>query len=107
MVIDMWEDYRLDRLVAALRRIPQREHIQVAVIDMSRKLRRAVLTALPQAIIVVDRHHIQTLANKGVDEVRKALRRQTRRKKGQPTMCKRDLLRGFALLFSHSCMNHA
>lgn len=93
LVIDLWADYRLEQLVAALKRLPGRERVRVVVIDMSRLLRRAVLEALPQAVIVIDRHHIQTLANEGVDRVRQQLRRETKRRKGQPTMCRRELLR--------------
>jgi transposase len=93
LVIDLWADYRLDDLVAGLKRLPNREHIQVVVIDMSRLLRRAVQEALPQAVIVIDRHHITTLANEGVDRVRQQLRRDILRRKGQLTMCRRELLR--------------
>lgn len=93
LVIDVWVDYRLEHLIAALKRIPRREQIQVVVMDMSRLLRRAVQEALPQAVIVIDRHHIHTLANKGVDEVRKQLRKGITRQKGKLTMCRRELLR--------------
>jgi transposase len=93
LVIDVWADYRLEQLVAALKRLPGRERVRVVVIDMSRLLRRAVQEALPQAVIVIDRHHIQTLANEGLDRVRQQLRRELTRRRGQPTMCRRELLR--------------
>lgn len=93
LVIDVWADYRLEQLVAALKRFPGRERVRVVVIDMSRLLRRAVQEALPQAVIVIDRHHIQTLANEGIDRVRQQLRKDIARRRGQPTMCRRELLR--------------
>lgn len=93
LVIDVWADYRLEQLVAALKRLPGREYVRVVVIDMSRPLRRAVQEALPQAVIVIDRHHIQTLANEGVDRVRQELRKDITRRRGRLTMCRRELLR--------------
>jgi len=93
LVIDVWADYKLEHLIAGLKRLPGREQIQVVVMDMSRLLRRAVQEALPQAVIVIDRHHINTLANEGVDEVRKQLRKGITRRKGKLTMCRRELLR--------------
>lgn len=93
LVIDVWADYRLEQLVAALKRLPGRERVRVVVIDMSRLLRRAVQEALPQAVIVIDRHHIQTLANEGIDRVRQQLRKNITRRRGQLTMCRREFLR--------------
>jgi transposase len=90
LVIDVWDDYKTDQLIDALGNIPGCEGIEVVVIDMSRKLRKAVQKALPHALIVIDRFHIQRNANWGIDEVRKRLRMG---KRIHTRICTRDLLR--------------
>lgn len=56
--------------------------IKVVVMDMSRQYRCAVEEALPQAMIVVDRFHLERMANEAVDCARirlnKALRKAHR-----------------------------
>jgi transposase len=90
LVIDVWEDYKTNQLINALRGLPGRDEIEVVVIDMSLKLRKAIQKALPQALVVIDKFHIQRYANRGIDEVRKRLRMG---KRAQTRMCTRDLLR--------------
>jgi transposase len=63
-----------ERSVAqALLRLPERRRVEVVTLDMSASLRRAVLHALPWAVIVVDRFHIQRMANQAVDRVRRRI----------------------------------
>jgi transposase len=63
-----------ERSVAqALFRLPERRRVEVVTLDMSASLRRAVLHALPWAVIVVDRFHIQRMANQAVDRVRRRI----------------------------------
>ena len=90
LVIDVWEDYKTDQLTDALGNIRGCEGIEVVVIDMSRKLRKAVQKGLPQAVIVIDRFHIQRKANIGIDKVRERLRMG---KRIHTKICTRDLLR--------------
>lgn len=66
-----------ERSVAqALFQIPERRRVEVVTIDMSASLRRAVVHALPWAIIVVDRFHIQRMANQAVDRVRRRIHKE-------------------------------
>jgi transposase len=63
-----------ERSVAqALFRLPERKRVEIVTMDMSASLRRAVLYALPWAVIVVDRFHIQRMANQAVDRVRRRI----------------------------------
>jgi transposase len=63
-----------ERSVAqALFSLPERRRVEVVTLDMSASLRRAVQHALPWAVIVVDRFHIQRMANQAVDRVRRRI----------------------------------
>lgn len=72
-VIDVIEGAGSEQLIERLRRIPDRERIEIVTIDMCRTLRKAVRTALPHAVIVTDRYHIQRMGNKAMDQVRTRL----------------------------------
>ncbi len=52
------------------------EQIQVVTIDMSKAFISAVREKAPQAQIIFDRFHVQQLANKAVDEVRRSIMRE-------------------------------
>lgn len=80
-------------VVEFLRNLPDKQNIRIVVIDMSPVLLSAVKEALPWAIIVIDLFHVLSKANLGMDNVRIRLRKKTRRVKGQPTMCAKELLR--------------
>jgi transposase len=87
-----------DEMVQGIEEIPGHEKIEVAVIDMSLALRNAVRKALPQAVIVIDRFHVQKYASDCIDNVRKRLRKQAEVKQaevklGGSVMCDKDLLR--------------
>lgn len=92
-VIDLRKSCSREEMVQAIKRIPGYKKIEVAVIDMSHTLRNAVQDALPQAIIVVDRFHVQRYASDSMDNVRKRLRREVNEKPGESVMCDKDLLR--------------
>ena len=92
-VIDVRKSASKDEIVQAIRQIPSYEKIEVAVIDMSHTLRNAVQEALPQAVIVIDRFHVQRYANDSMDNVRKRLREKVRETPGESVMCDKDLLR--------------
>lgn len=53
-------------------------NIRHAAIDMSAAYRNAIEKNLPNALLVFDRFHVQQLASKAVDEVRRELWRSTR-----------------------------
>lgn len=92
-VIDVRKSCSKDEIVRAIREIPSYEKIEVAVIDMSHSLRNAVEEALPQAVIVIDRFHVQRYANDCMDNVRKQLREVVQETPGESVMCDKDLLR--------------
>lgn len=92
-VVEVRENCTREELVAGVKRIPRYEEIEIVVIDMSLALRAAVREVLPQAVIVIDRFHIQRYANDSMDSVRKRLRGDVDKKRGEPTMCDKDLLR--------------
>lgn len=91
-VIDIWRTVKSEELAPALRLLPGRDRVEVVVMDMAQGLKSAVKEALPNAAIVIDRYHIQRMANEAVDRVRNRLRPRGRRK-NQATMCKSSLLR--------------
>jgi transposase len=92
-VIEVRENSTRDELIAGIKRIPNYKQIEIVVIDMSLVLRSAVQEILPQAVIVIDRFHIQRYANDSMDNVRRRLRLNIDEKRGESTMCDKDLLR--------------
>lgn len=92
-VIDIWGSAKGDLITPALKRMRDRDRVEVVVMDMSGSLRSAVEKALPDAVIVTDRYHIQRMANQALIKVRNRLRHDVQRRHGQPTMCKSSLLR--------------
>jgi transposase len=91
-ITDLWGSVKAKPLAMALEHLPNRDQIEVVIMDMAKSLKKAVRKALPNAIIVIDRYHIQRMANEALDKVRKRLRPSVRHK-GQPNMCKSSLLR--------------
>jgi transposase len=92
-VIDVRQSCSKDEMVRAIRTIPNYQKIEVVVIDMSHALRNAVQEALPEAVIVIDRFHIQRYANDSIDNVRKRLRKEVDEMAEGSAMCDKDLLR--------------
>ena len=93
LVIDIVPNVVIKLLGTALRSMSGRERVEVVTIDMSRGLRSAVIYAFPRAAIVIDRYHIQRMANESVDRVRHRLRNEIKRTRGGVQMCHRKLLR--------------
>lgn len=62
-------------------------NIEIVVMDMCHRFRHLIQNLIPDAVIVIDRYHVQQYANKAVDAVRKAVRAQLK------AMCHRKLLR--------------
>jgi transposase len=92
-VIDVRKSCSTEEMVQAIKGIPGYEKIEVVVIDMSHALRNAVQKALPQAVIVIDRFHVQRYASDSMDNVRRRLRNGVEEKIGESVMCDKDLLR--------------
>lgn len=93
LVIDLVPTVQAKLLGNVLRGIPGSERVEVVTIDMSLGLRSAVSHAFPRAAIVVDRYHIQRMANEAVDSVRRRLRKENKRTRSGTQMCHRKLLR--------------
>lgn len=93
LVINLVPTVRAELLGNVLNTMPGRERVEVVTIDMSAGLRSAVSQAFPQAAVVVDRYHIQRMANESVDRVRQRLRGEIKRTRGGVQMCHRKLLR--------------
>lgn len=93
LVINLVPTVKAELLGPALRNMPGYEKVEVVTIDMSLGLRSAVRHAFPQAAIVIDRYHIQRMANESVDRVRHRLRKEIKRTRGGVQMCHRKLLR--------------
>jgi transposase len=70
VVIDLLEEANQQIIEERLRAFPDREKIKIVVMDMCLTQRAAVQAALPHAIIVVDRWHIQKKANELMDAMR-------------------------------------
>jgi transposase len=92
LVINLVPTVRAAMLGTVLRSMPGSERVEVVTIDMSDGLRSAVNNAFPRAAIVVDRYHIQRMANEAVDSVRR-LRKEIKRTRAGVQMCHRKLLR--------------
>lgn len=73
-VFELLETDDSDFVQGWLLRMPDREKVEVVAMDMSSGFRKAVLGALPQATIVIDRFHIVKRANEAMENVRKAIR---------------------------------
>jgi transposase len=93
VTIDLRPGITIAAVREVLRKLANPERVKVVVIDMASPLLAAVLKELPHAIIVIDLFHIQSKINLGLDKVRKRLRKGATRKKGQLTMCCKELLR--------------
>ncbi len=80
-VIDLLESRDQKTVQTYLSKIEEGYKIEVVTMDMWRPYRLAVQATLPNAIIVVDKFHIQRMANQALDKVRKDLRESLTDKK--------------------------
>lgn len=60
-------------VAARISKMPNRGQIEVVVIDMWRAYRDVAREILPQADVVVDRFHVERMATRGLETVRRAL----------------------------------
>jgi transposase len=61
-------------VAARISKMPNRDQIRVVVIDMWRQYRQVAREVLPQAEVVVDRFHVERLATRGLEAIRKSIR---------------------------------
>lgn len=73
-VFDMRETRRKADLLCYFKALPDRDRIEWVTMDMYHVYRQVVRETLPQARIIVDRFHIQRMANKVLETVRKRCR---------------------------------
>lgn len=103
LVLHMWkysrgaqqDDLRaaVRALVPLLKSMDGAGQVEVVVMDMARQYRAAVREALPQARIVVDRFHLQRMANVAVDCARKRLNKELRKADKGAEICSAAPLR--------------
>lgn len=74
-VVDTFEKRDKDTVAEHLKQLPHKEHIQAAVIDMSRGFRSAIQKALPGCAIVADKFHVVAVVIDALDKVRKRIQR--------------------------------
>lgn len=75
-LIDMLAKRDGETVKAWLLHLPERERVQVVVMDMWRPYKIAIQDILPQARIVIDKFHILRMVNEVVEHVRKATREE-------------------------------
>lgn len=73
-VIDMLTTRTKDVVSRYLYRLPDKQYIELVVMDMWQPYRDAARDMLPQATIVIDRFHVIRIAIQGMDTVRKDTR---------------------------------
>jgi transposase len=76
-ILDLLPGRTSTQLVRRLQRMKNLSRIRVVTIDMWPAYRDAVLLALPDAIIVIDKFHVVRMANLCMDTVRKSVAHET------------------------------
>lgn len=74
-LFDMRESRRKPDLLAYFTTLRDKDRVEWVAMDMYHVYRQVVQAALPQARIVVDRFHIQRMANEALEKLRKRLRK--------------------------------
>lgn len=70
-IIDMTEDRKLHTVRYWLNRLPQKERVECATIDMWGSYKTAIQMELPNVFIVVDKFHVIKHLNEALDIIRK------------------------------------
>lgn len=73
-------------------KLPDRERVKVVTIDMHDPYRDAVHAALPGAVVIADKFHVQRMANQALEAYRKAFRKSLDAKSRKALMHDRFLL---------------
>ncbi len=74
-VFDLLESRKKEYLLSYFKKLPRKENIKWVTMDMWRPYRDIVQELLPQARIVVDKFHIQRMANEVLETMRKRYRK--------------------------------
>ena len=72
-ILDIMEDRKKSTIMHALRCLKTPERIRTVVIDLWRPYKDAVLTVLPDAVIVCDKFHVLKLATTALETFRKEI----------------------------------
>ncbi len=74
-LFDMRESRKKADLLAYFKTLPDKQRVEWVAMDMYHVYRQVIQATLPQARIVVDRFHIQRMANEALERLRKRLRK--------------------------------
>jgi transposase len=91
-VVAFLADRKKQSIVRYLSHLNNREHVEIVCMDMWQPYREAVRQVLPQASIIVDKFHIQRMANEALEQTRKAIRASLSEKERRMLMRDRYLL---------------
>jgi transposase len=73
-IIDLLESRTKPQVTAYLSRLKDRKDIEIVCMDMWNPYREVTKALMPQATIVVDKFHIQRMANEAMEKIRKSLK---------------------------------
>ncbi|MFF9549356.1 ISL3 family transposase [Methylobacterium fujisawaense] len=94
-ILDILPDRTIGLVHRWLSWLPDRERVHIVTTDMWNPYREATYAALPNAVIVADKWHVQKKIGEAVDKVRNRLARNLSRAQ------RRKALRGRRLLLTH------
>ena len=77
-VIGLYESITQLNVLRYLLDLPDRDKVEVVTMDMARSLYNAVRKALPKAVVVIDKYHVQRLAKAALDRFLSAFKPQGR-----------------------------
>lgn len=75
-LFDMIHNRKKEVLMPYFEALPDRESIELVAMDMWRQYKQIVNTTLPQAKVVIDKFHVQRMANYSMESVRKRVRKE-------------------------------
>ena len=91
-VIDVLENRNKDTVISYLKSLPLHDKIKLVTMDMWEQYRDAVYEALPKAIVVVDKFHVQKMGNEALNSIRRGLRSSISKKRNTALKGDRYLL---------------
>jgi transposase len=72
--LDVTADRSQKTVATWLTKLPAKETVEIVTMDMWRPYYDVVRALLPDAVVVIDKWHVQKMANEALEDVRKALR---------------------------------
>lgn len=90
--VEILSDRKKATIIRYLEQLPEKDRIEVAVIDMHAPYLQALTEQLPQVFVVIDRFHVIQLLNRAVDQARKAIRESLPERQRRQLMHDRFLL---------------